>query len=173
MRFSWAAQYKRNGDYDGQSVLGVVARGDVVYTSDMPDWAELNATLMSVEGRVGIDAFVTTSDGDVVKSSSSARATHMTEAQLEEWRAYDRTEYEERSYKKDSLRRIGGTISNNRILETYIRMLDGSAQVDAGFTSGNMQFDINLLFNPPPNFVEVNRPVVTSFVPVFLQANSD
>ncbi|MHC4847878.1 MAG: hypothetical protein ACYTEG_05415 [Planctomycetota bacterium] len=170
---SWTSEYKRNSAYEGQSVLGVVARDDIVFTSEMPDWAELNASLMSVEGRVGIDGFVTKSDGDLVKSSSSSRATHMTAEQLEQWRAYDRTGYRERAFQKDSLRRIGGTISNNRILETYIRMIDGSAQVDAGFTSGNMQFDINLLFNPPPSFVEVPRPVVMSFVPVFLQANSD
>ena len=31
-----------------------------------------------------------------------------------------------------------------------------------------MQFDINLLFNPPPNFVEVPRPVLTYFVPIML-----
>ncbi|MEM8885845.1 MAG: hypothetical protein AAGD14_17405 [Planctomycetota bacterium] len=170
---SFAATYQRNSDYEGQSVLGVVARGDILFTRDLPSWAEINGSLLAVEGRVGIDGFVTTEEGEVVRSNSTSRATHLSPEEREEWRAYDKTSYRERGFKKNSLRRIGGTISNNRILETFIKMTSKGPQVEAGFTSGNMQFDINLLFNPPPNFVEVPRPVVTSFVPIFLQTNTD
>ena len=53
------------------------------------------------------------------------------------------------------------------VLETYIRPRnDGTSHVDAGFRRGSMRFDHNLRFNPPPNFVEVPRPVVTSLAPV-------
>ena len=72
------------------------------------------------------------------------------------------------SFQKTAIRRIGGVISNNRILDTWIRTKDGVSEVQYGFISGNMQFDINLLFNPPPNFVEVPRPVLSYFVPIML-----
>jgi hypothetical protein len=69
---------------------------------------------------------------------------------------------------------VGGIISNDRILETYIRKRsDGTAYVDAGFKRGRMQFDVGLIFNPPPNFVEVPRPVVTYYAPVFFMRNQD
>jgi len=59
-------------------------------------------------------------------------------------------------------------------METYIKTQnDGTTKVDAGFKRGNMKFDINLLFNPPPNFVEVPRPVLTYFVPIIMVRGSD
>jgi hypothetical protein len=45
--------------------------------------------------------------------------------------------------------------------------------VSAGFKRGRVQYDINLLFNPPPNFVEVPRPVVTTFLPVIVTRGDD
>ena len=45
--------------------------------------------------------------------------------------------------------------------------------MDAGFKRGNMKFDINLLFNPPPNFVEVPRPVLTYYAPIFFVRNNE
>ena len=168
----YTEKFGRNPDYAGQSTLGVVARGDVLLTDGLPDRSEVNATLMSVEGRVGIDGFVTKPDGDLVESTSSNRDTYLDEAALELWRAYDRTSYDEDDFKKQSLRRIGGVISNNRILETWIRTQDGVSEVQNGFVSGKMQFDINLMFNPSPNFVEVPRPVTSHFVPVMLARDS-
>ena len=64
---------------------------------------------------------------------------------------------------------MGGIISNDRIVETYIRpRKDGTAYVAGGFKRGTMRYDLSLLFNPPPSFVEVPRPVVTHFAPVFM-----
>jgi len=157
--------YERNPDYDGHSVLGILARDDVLFTDDMPNQSEINATLMSVEGRVGIDGFAIEGDGDPTKDYMF----EMTAEQRKQEEAYDRSDYRTRRFRKDSLRRIGGVISNDRILETYIRPDgNGNAYVDAGFRRGSMKFDFNLLFNPPPNFVEVPRPVVTYFTPVYL-----
>jgi hypothetical protein len=45
--------------------------------------------------------------------------------------------------------------------------------VDSGFKRGRMMFDINLLFNPPPNFIEVPRPVVTSIAPIYVVRGDD
>ena len=158
----------RNEKYEGRTVLGVLARGDIVFARYLPSKAEINGTLMSVEGRVGVDGFLTKPDGDLVEDNRTNRLEYLTrEDQLRE-AAYDRySEYRTDDYLKDSLRRIGGVISNNRIMETYIRSRsDGTSYVAAGFKRGNMKFDINLLFNPPPNFVEVPRPVLTYFMPI-------
>ena len=167
--------YSRNDQYEGNSVLGVIARDDVVFTRYMPGQSEINATLMAVNGRVGIDAFWADSTGELHKDSSSNRRKYLTEEQIDQEAAYDKYgAWRTRGFRKDSLRRIGGIVSNNRVMETYIRSRkDGTAYVDKGFKRGNMKFDINLMFNPPPNFVEVPRPVVTSFVPIVMTRSGD
>ncbi len=172
---SYTEAFERNPDYTGSSVLGLIARNDIVYTHTMPSNAEINATLMSVEGRVGIDAFWADETGEVHKDSTSARNKYLTPEQILKEKAYDKIgNYRTRKFKKNSLRRIGGAISNDRIMETFIKTDgNGYAYVDAGFKRGNMKFDINLLFNPPPNFVEVSRPVVTSFLPITMVRERD
>jgi len=167
--------YERNRDYDGNSVLGVIARDDVLFTRYLSSQAEINGTLMAVNGRVGIDGFWADSGGELHKDSKNSRKTYLTPEQQEEVRA--RNKYwltRTRRFTKDSLRRIGGLISNNRVMETYITTRsDGTSKVDAGFKRGSMKFDINLLFNPPPNFVEVPRPVLTYFVPILMVRSND
>ncbi len=162
--------YERNPDYQGTSVLGVIARDDLLLTRKMPSSAEVNATLLSVEGRVGIDGFAIKNDGEPTKDYKYG----MTAEEKDIENNYNKTGYKTRRFKKDSLRRIGGIISNDRILETYIRPdSNGNAYVDAGFKRGSMKFDINLLFNPPPNFIQVPRPVIQFFTPVFVVRNQD
>jgi hypothetical protein len=172
---NYALPYTRNPDYDGHSVLGVIARDDVIFSRYLPGQAEINGTLMSVTGRVGIDGFWADDTGELHKDSTSTRKQYLGEEGYWRERAYDRTgAWRTKRFVKDSLRRIGGVISNNRVMETYITQgKDGYAKVDAGFKRGDMQFDINLLFNPPPNFVEVPRPVVTSYVPIVLVRNNE
>jgi hypothetical protein len=166
----YSAKYQRNEDYDGDSVLGVIARDDVLFTSNMPDESEINATLMSATGRVGIDGFAITEQGE---PTTNWRLGLTDEENLKE-DAYQWTSYETRRFVKDSLRRIGGLISNDRILETYIRpRSDGTSYVDAGFKRGQMRFDFNLMFNPPPNFVEVPRPVQISVAPIYFMRDND
>ncbi|MHC4164253.1 MAG: hypothetical protein ACYSUM_19180, partial [Planctomycetota bacterium] len=167
--------YTRNPDYTGSSVLGVLARDDIVFTWEMPDRAEINATLMSVEGRVGTDGLWIDADGNPVKDSWWARKQILTPEEFDKELSYDKSgNYRTRPFVKDSLRRIGGLISNERIIETFIQARkDGTAYVDAGFRRGAMRYDFNLQFNPPPNFVEIPRPVVAAFVPVFFVRNND
>jgi hypothetical protein len=156
--------YQRNESYSGNSVLGVIARDDIVFTQSMPSSAEVNATLMSAFGRVGIDGFAIDESGTPVKDHYYGLSAE----ERKKEQAYDLTAYKTRTFTKDSLRRLGGIISNDRILETYIRpRSDGTSYVDSGFKRGNMRYDYNLLFNPPPNFVEVPRPVVASIVPIY------
>ncbi|MHC4817872.1 MAG: hypothetical protein ACYTF8_07440, partial [Planctomycetota bacterium] len=167
--------YTRNPDYTGSSVLGVLARDDIVFTSEMPDRAEINATLMSVEGRVGTDGLWIDAEGNPVKDSWWARKQILTPEEFDKELSYDKSgNYRTRPFVKDSLRRIGGLISNERIIETFIQARkDGTAYVDAGFKRGVMRYDFNLQFNPPPNFVEIPRPVVAALVPVFFVRNND
>jgi len=166
--------YGRNTAYQGDSVLGVIARGDILFTSTMPTSSEVNATLMSVEGRVGSDALLIDKSGEPVQDSSTNRSLYLTPEQIAIEALYDKTTWKTRTFVKDSLRRIGGVISNNRIVETYIKAAkDGTATVAAGFKKGAMRFDFNLLHNPPPNFVEVPRPVMSYVAPVFLVRGND
>ena len=166
----YTQSYQRNEAYDGNSVLGLIARDDVLYVKAMPSSAEINATLMSATGRVGIEGFAIDEYGEPTKDWRYG----MTAAENEKADAYEQTIYHTHRFVKDSLRRIGGIISNDRILETYILPRDdGTSYVDAGFKRGSMRFDFNLMFNPPPNFVEVPRPVVTSVAPIYFVRNED
>ena len=151
----------------------MIARDDILMTDHLPDIAELNGTLMSVNGRFGIDGFWADETGELVTDSPENRIKYLTAEQQETERAYDTWSWTKTTdFTKASLRRIGGVISNNRIMETYITTDDeGTVKVSAGFKRGNMKFDFKLLFNPPPNFVEVPRPVVTTFLPVIVTRN--
>ncbi len=166
----YGQEYGRNSDYNGHSVLGVIARDDILFTHNMPRNAEINATLLSATGRVGISGFEISEDGEPVKNHYYGLEWEETLVEA----AYDYTDYKTKTFRKDSLRRLGGIVSNDRILETFIgQRNDGTAFVDAGFKRGRMRYDYNLLFNPPPNFVEVPRPVVTSIVPIYFVRNGD
>jgi glutathione peroxidase-family protein len=167
--------YVRNTEYTGNSVLGILARDDILFTWEMPNNAEVNATLMSVEGRVGSDGLWIDPEGNPVKDSWQARRDLLTPEEFEKELSYDKSgNYRTRPFVKDSLRRLGGIISNERIIETFIQARrDGTAYVDAGFKRGAMRYDFNLQFNPPPNFVEIPRPVLAAFVPVFFHRNDD
>jgi hypothetical protein len=160
----YSKPYQRNEAYKGNSVLGIIGRDDVLLTNGMPSQAEVNATMLSASGRVGIDGFQIDPSGEPVKDHYYGLSAEERERE----QAYDQTNYRSSAFKKESLRRLGGIVSNDRILETYIKpRADGTSAVDAGFKRGNMRFDFNLLFNPPPNFVNVPRPVAISIAPVY------
>jgi hypothetical protein len=162
--------YSRNEEYDGNSVLGIIARNDILFTDTMPSSAEVNATLLAATGRVGIDGFRISEAGQPVADPYYG----LTPEQRTKEEAYDRTSYDHDRFRKESLRRLGGIISNDRILETFVQPRgDGTSYVDSGFKRGSMRFDFNLLFNPPPSFVEVPRPVAISIAPVYLMRNQD
>jgi hypothetical protein len=162
--------YVRNEAYDGNSVLGLIAREDILFTDSLPSSAEVNATLLAATGRVGIDGFQIDENGQPVADPYYG----LTPEERTKEEAYDRTSYDHDRFRKESLRRLGGIISNDRILETFVQPRgDGTSYVDSGFKRGSMRFDFNLLFNPPPNFVEIPRPVVTSIAPVYLMRNYD
>jgi hypothetical protein len=166
----YSQAYTRNEEYEGNSVLGIIARNDILFTESMPSSAEVNATLLAATGRVGIDGFRINESGQPVADPYYG----LTPEERAREEAYDQTSYDHDRFRKESLRRLGGIISNDRILETFVQPRgDGTSYVDSGFKRGSMRFDFNLLFNPPPNFVEIPRPVVTSIAPVYFVRNHD
>ena len=161
------------------SVLGVIAKDSVVFAREMSSNSEINGTLLSVEGRVGIDGFwADDTTGELYrdyynrsKDSWPTREKYLSPEQQQVERAYDRDGFiKTRLFKYQSLRRLGGIISNNRVMETYVKAdkKTGMSLVDAGFARGKMMFDMNLRFNPPPNFIEIPMPEVRSFLPIHI-----
>jgi len=161
-----AKPYVRNPAYGGSSALGVIARGDILFTDAMPESTEVNGTLLSAGGRVGIDGFRIDDGGrPVFEPCPDAQAGEAAYAAIGRGHA---------RFTKESLRHLGGVISNDRILETYlVPQDDGTSCVAAGFRRGTTRFDTNLLLEAPPGFAEMPRPVVTSIAPVYLVRNED
>ena len=136
-----AVDYEVNPDYDGSAVLGVIARDDVTYSRDMPDHAEINAVLISAEGKVAFEGIELSDDGVDVSV---------------DYGGHDRDEFV-----KASLRRLGGVVSRHRPVTTYVGPSYG---VLAGFAEGQSQMDGRLLVQNgggviPPFVFQVNTPL--------------
>ena len=164
--------YQRNADYDGGAMLGVIARQDVLYTRHMSGSSEINAMLMAVEGRVGIDGFWADVDDELVEDSPANRLSTLGAERTALENAYDMdTLTATTSFVHASLRRLGGVVSNESILETKIVAApsdsdNGGATVFAGFEQGQARYDAGLGVNPPPSFAESRRPVIMSYLPL-------
>ena len=67
--------------------------------------------------------------------------------------SYDTTP--DNTYVKDSIRRLGGIVTNERPVST---LLGDDFKVQAGFKTGVSIFDRKLMFRPPVGFPERRRP---------------
>ncbi len=132
--------YEANVDYDNRATLGLVAYKDVLFTRDVPDNFEINASMLAITGRVGVDGIVLDADGNV------AQYNYFTDE-------FGRQEVGA-TFNKNSIRRLGGMTTARRPVET---VLDDSS-IAAGFNVGNAVFDIGLLDGPPPFFLTYNSP---------------
>ena len=56
--------YEPNDDYEGSSVLGVIANNEILYTDSIPNDFELNGSFLSRTGRVGITGIKLDEDGN-------------------------------------------------------------------------------------------------------------
>ena len=135
-------RYTFNQEYTGNSVLGIMARDDIRYAVDVPTRLEINASLISTEGMVGFTGIGVSGDGTIVTLSPDASRP-----------ASD--------YIKESIRRLGGIVSRQRPVTTYV---DATNTVLAGFERGMSFMDRNLMIrnggNAAPPFVfQENRPV--------------
>ncbi|MCE9638031.1 MAG: hypothetical protein K8T90_20205 [Planctomycetes bacterium] len=122
-----------NPAYTGNSVLGIIARNDIEIRSDVPDQAEIDGTLMARDGEFRVRGV------DVANNSSGdANVTAVSNG-----------------FVKQSLRRLGGVISNQRPITTFV---DSSNAVTRGFVFTKSIYDTRQRTNPPRGFPTLNRP---------------
>ncbi len=131
-------KYTDNPDYAGQSLLAVMAKGDIRYSANCPPQLEVNASLISAEGSVSFEGIEVSADGKDVSS----------------WLGDDP------NFVKESIRRLGGIVSRNRPVATYI---DEWGFISAGFENGESIMDQNLILSsgtnaPPPFMFESAQP---------------
>ncbi len=133
--------YDSNPAYDGSSVLGVVAQDDILYGLEMPSRVELNASLMSLGGKIGFEVLSVTEDtGDVYVDESLVQ--------------------DPSTWLKESIRRLGGVACRKR---PAAAILDENNELLAGFQTGVAMMDRGLILEEggiaPPSALEENEPV--------------
>jgi hypothetical protein len=132
--------YEPNPDFEGVSALGVMARRDIILGREVPDNFELNASLASFTGRVGIEGVVLDAEGEITSENQ----------------IYD--EYGDllvgTTFRKNSIRRLGGVTTAQRPVDTVIR----GGSISSGFNVGQAVFDDRLVANPPPSFLSIAKP---------------
>ncbi len=135
-----SAPYAANPDFDGPaSVLGLISNGDITYSKNAPSKLEINASLMSLNGKVAME-------GIDVDAAGTASVANGLDPQV---------------YVKESLRRLGGIVSRKRPVDTFV---NAANQVVVGFRAGRSQMDRNLLISTggnirPPAVFEIEQPL--------------
>lgn len=134
-------RYEFNPAYTGNSVLGIMSNDDIIYGREAPQRLEINASLISVNGKVASEGIAISDDGRTVST------------QFE--RGVDRN-----AYVKESIRRLGGIVSRKRPVTTFV---DQYNQVLAGFRKGISFMDRNLILTQggnvsPPFVFQARRP---------------
>lgn len=130
-----AQEFAPNPDYTGSSVLGIIARNDIEIRSDVPNQTEIDATLMARDGEFRVRGVNVANN-----SSGDADVTAVSNG-----------------FVKQSLRRLGGVISNQRPITTFV---DSSNAVTRGFVFTKSVYDVRQRTNPPRGFPTLNRPRV-------------
>lgn len=125
--------YEPNPDYQNNATLGIISQGDILMQRDVPSNLELNAAMLSIEGRVGIEGLLLDENGEVTEYNKFK----------DDW-GRNRTG----SFSKNSIRKLGAVTSARRPADTIVK--DG--RVRAGFTIGVSHYDTSLLASPPPLF---------------------
>ena len=134
--------YDPNPDYNGSSTLAIMARDDVLYSAALPARVEINGALITTQGTVAFEGLQIAANGETVTHQI---AGGMTAA----------------SYQKESIRRLGGIVSRERPVATYV---DGNNNLVAGFRRGRSTMDQAMTFTngggiAPPGVMAENRPV--------------
>ena len=127
-------------DKSSPSVLGMMARKDILYSKNLPAKVEINAALISAQGKVAMEGIhVRNSDGTV--SVPNYVKNHPGR------------------YVKDSIRRLGGIVCDKRPVATFV---DDSNKVLAGFKRGQTLMDRNMILKnggnvTPPYVFQMNK----------------
>jgi hypothetical protein len=115
--------YDPNPKFQRNHSFGLIAKGDVKYAKTAPQQIEINGSLVSTAGFVGMDGIVLDSKGNPSLSGDPAIKT--------------------------SLRRFGSIMASKRPVAT---LLDVANQVVTGFTLGSSAYDEGLVAELPPGF---------------------
>jgi len=130
------APYEANPDYDNQASLGLIAHGDVLFTRHVPQRFEMNGSLLSIEGRVGLEGLVQNGNGTL-----SAYNRFVDELGNPVSARFD----------KESIRILGGTSTARR--PSTVVISGGSGAFLCGFRLGRTVFDPSVIEAPPPYFL--------------------
>jgi len=134
-------KYQFNPDYKGDSILGIMSDGDIKYSLDVPDKIEINASMISLHGKVAFEGIDVSEDGKTVTVNMDDNR-------------------DPADYLKESIRRLGGIVARKRPVTTYV---DESNNVLAGFGKGMSIMDRNLILDgggnaAPPFVFQANEP---------------
>jgi hypothetical protein len=134
--------YDPNPDYNGSSTLAIMARDDVLYSANLPARVEINGALITTQGTVAFEGLQIAANGETVTHQIAGGFTAA-------------------SYQKESIRRLGGIVSRERPVATYV---DGNNNLVAGFRKGRSTMDQAMTFTngggiAPPGVMAENRPV--------------
>lgn len=125
-----------DGFYDNDAVLGVVAANDIIFTSKMPENAELSGSFLSLQKRLTLEGLTYNASGSLSGYSSS-------------------NAFYSSNGGRAALRRFGGMISYKRPCTTVV---SGSGSFVYGFKTGFSLFDEDLKRRPPPFFPKDKKP---------------
>lgn len=125
------ANFAPNPDYTGNSALGIIAGGNLQYGSTLPNNTEIHAACFT-GGSMHLPGMSFNSSGNWTGGYQS-------------------------SFNRATLCFLGATIVNNSAVSAIV---NGTTGVHlAGFQSRAWRYDWNLLDNPPPHFLAIDRPM--------------
>jgi len=115
--------YDPNPAFKRNHAFGLIAKGDIRYARSTPANLEINGSLISTHGMVGMEGIVLDGSGNPSLSGGGSI--------------------------KNSLRRFGTIMAAKRPVST---LLDGANQVIHGFTFGSSKYDEGLVMLMPPGY---------------------
>lgn len=125
-----------DGFYDNDAVLGVVASQDIIYTSAMPQNAEVSGSFLSLQKRLTLEGLTYNSSGQLT-GLSGVNPFYINNGG------------------RTSFRRFGGMISYKRPCTTVVNNSGGFLY---GFKTGFSLFDEDMKQKPPPFFPKDKKP---------------
>ncbi len=118
--------------------LGIVAKGDILYSASGPGSFEVNASMISTDGVVGLEGISVDDDGNFALDGT------VTATPLE------------------SLRRFGSLMSAKRPISSLV---DAAGNLLHGFQEGDSEYDGGMMSTPPPGFPSEPMPYyLASFI---------
>jgi len=118
-----AQPYVPNPAFIRNHALGIISKGDIKYARTAPASIEINASLISSAGMIGMEGIVLDANGTPTLSGAANIKT--------------------------SMRRLGAIMSSKRPCAT---LLDNMNQVMHGFSAGSSTYDRMLLTSAPPGY---------------------